>query len=267
MSYIVIVDDNPGRAEKLAQMLRAAISEVDVYMRRFEPERWEKHREGDVFDKSEIPNIQAEMVFIHYTNEKEIISTQPKLEIWYGGNGIEKDKGKQWNIHFSLSSSRDVEQIVSIPRIIELWEWAINPQREGTELPYLLRPPASIEYLSALFILCQGYLAAHADSRLSGWDVLVSTYPEMVETACNREEEIKKPSWWLSVFGVTQEWKKRFDEEIRSLKANEKHKVAIEKLFEAFEKGGEFQAIVNNDVVYRAYDALRALLGNNEEAK
>ena len=68
------------------------------------------------------------------------------------------------------------------------------------------------QYLTALAILCQGYLAIHSESeKFAGLsDSLIS---QVKKNLNNKQEQVSKARWWLEVFGLWDEQNQRINAE------------------------------------------------------
>ncbi len=165
---------------------------------------------ADNFERAvDWPTTRFSLLLLHHSNEDVWKETgrEPGVTIRYTGgdppSGGEDDR--LWIRQRRIDSS---SAALSEDEARQILNWAASDPRAA--LPAILQPPRSLEFLSALAILCQGYIAVHvkqsegADQRqvsealkIMGWDPgkhigLVQEDPATVED----------PGWWLDTFGV-----------------------------------------------------------------
>jgi hypothetical protein len=121
--------------------------------------------------------------------------------------------------------------------------------------------PVGLDQLSALSILCQGYLAAHGGKGLENWSNLSDELRACVASP-EMQAKVSKLNWWRSVLSSSENWKERLEQEademarLRSLSDEFK---TVKHFAKAIEEGGEFPELVEP-----TYQAIRRLLGKNK---
>jgi len=118
--------------------------------------------------------------------------------------------------------------------------------------------PLTLNHLSTLSILCQGYLAAHGGSGLNGWEELGMEIKRRVVSSRNRER-LLEPSKWCGVLSSSDDWQAKLRREaieqarLRSLPGEAEK---IMRFIEVLEADREW-----SELVEPTYQATRRLLG------
>lgn len=124
-----------------------------------------------------------------------------------------------------------------------------------------LRHP-SIEYLSALLILCQGYLGASiADGEITDEDTMKlidwdSEIPVRFPALATQAKEVKKASWW-SALGEPQEFEEKIKLEFIALDEDEKLKQFLQLVLEK-------RGIEDYKIVKYCYKKIKEELGGKK---
>jgi hypothetical protein len=128
------------------------------------------------------------------------------------------------------------------------------------ELVSLLEPPKYAAELTALAVLCQGYLAAHGGSNLEGWNGIPE---ELRNQAISKQKLVSSLAWWLKVFEHCPDWKNTLINATQELTEKKGHKpditAAINNLVDALDRGREDTSI-DRQTVEAAYAACESLL-------
>ena len=238
--YSVIVID-PGSSNNARQqaMLNVFLQVSEIYLlneggkikRRLPSGLWEGV-EGDV---------DFLLCLIHCGDKKLLNLVEAKVIIWYSGeqgddSRCPEGQDKIWR---AIGSA---QQAVSIDESTELLDYAVEKANgKKTEKPACLGSPATF-ILATFAILCQGYLAVHAEYKeldkdwkdqdiapaleQMSWN---SVDKSMIPSSLGKKEsteKIRNPSWWWTVFerdfedrksllaAVKKEWDESSDKEI-----------------------------------------------------
>lgn len=203
MAVIAIVDGGEDRAGMIARKVFDCRKGIDIYL--FRIREWKKFDpKGGLFHKAAYPS-RINLALIHYRDDKVQLergriavedAIKPSMEIWYGGNGAEPDRGKEWNLSAILGTVSEVRSNLDKSGLAELLNWALlaPSERARIDLPYLLRTPTQI-ITAALAFVCQGYLAAH--------------FPKPNEAKGEVKKALEKMGW--SGFAVTKRGQRLID--------------------------------------------------------
>lgn len=238
--YSVIVID-PGSSNNARQqaMLNVFLQVSEIYLlneggkikRRLPSGLWEGV-EGDV---------DFLLCLIHCGDKKLLNLVEAKVIIWYSGeqgddSRCPEGQDKIWR---AIGSA---QQALSIDESTELLDYAVEKANgKKTEKPACLGSPATF-ILATFAILCQGYLAVHAEYKEQdkdwknqdiapaleqmGWNTVDKS---LIPSSLGEKEKVKKvrdPGWWWTVFdidiedrksllaAIQKEWGKSNDKEI-----------------------------------------------------
>lgn len=110
------------------------------------------------------------------------------------------------------------------------------------------------KHLIALSILCQGYLAAHGQTKeLTGWEKVPDEFKEKVKSKADNTE---KKSWWTSALG-NDEFK--IQDELKAVPDDKDNKKKdVQDLITAIYTNGD--ALPDGNLVAKAYSALKSIL-------
>jgi hypothetical protein len=233
MRNVVICDRETLRCKAWARMCARVAPECEIFAiyeakPTHQPDSRERRRARLYFRTtdsfSSTPAPEAYVVALrHYRDENIVISPEPRVEIWYGGNGQEMYHQKAWNLVTAIASADAVNELPEA-EVEELIRWATAAPLSPRDVPRLLRLPLADDEIHCLYILCQGYLAAwvspdppshrgtacRSDGTLeravreSGWPAFHrdhSLHPGLASLRIpSSKEELRKkvsdPSWW-----------------------------------------------------------------------
>jgi hypothetical protein len=170
----------------------------------------------DPVRKIAFKNKDGELVFRYLLPVPR--TTYSGLAPEFSGNGKMKDPRweravDKWQQLFEAILDRTV-----------LDSWFENPGNKGVSkiLNEIFSEPASIEFLAALSMLCQGFLAACAEKKEGKWepaeirDTLLQTgFPAYVDSGApgvdvlisnlrSKRDRVSNPSWWSAIFAGNQ---------------------------------------------------------------
>jgi hypothetical protein len=217
MSISVLVVDSAGRKRGQSNALAFYCHEVKTYF-------YDGHRLAELpnWDLDELTPTHVSLVLLHNSDKEkwENLNCSADTIIRYTGGSppIHSQEHEIWIRERSITSSEDA---INQTEALEIIEWLTsNEQRyPSAQLPNILHPPRVVELLPALAILCQGYLAVHAEYNASnqGWG------PPEIATALglmggnnlahltkslssdyrrDKAQTLSAPGWWLEVFGL-----------------------------------------------------------------
>ena len=217
MSISVLVVDAARRERGRANALAFHRNEVTTYFydsrRLFRLPNWDT----DVSAPSTVS-----LVLLHDSDKEELKNlncSAGKIIRYTGGSPpLHSQAHEIWIRERSITSSEDA---INQAEALEIIEWLNSDKQRypGEKLPDILQSPKVIELLPAIAILCQGYLAAHAEYDksnkswgppeietalgLMGWNNLAKlAETTIVGNLKDKTEIIITPQWWLEVFGL-----------------------------------------------------------------
>lgn len=215
MSISVLVVDAARRERGRANALAFYQNEVTTYFydgnRLFQLPDWDT----DVSTPSKVS-----LVLLHDSNKEEWrnLNCPAGQVIRYTGGSppVHSQTHEFWIRERSITSNKDA---INQSEALEIIAWLTSDKRgHSTErLPDILQSPRVIELLPAIAILCQGYLAVHAECpeieealELMGWNNLSeSNKTALIGNLKGQVETITAPQWWLEVFGLWDSAKER----------------------------------------------------------
>ena len=237
--YIMVVDlDSSEKALPIAKRFLDLASRVFYIQHSGMVREIKKNGEDNEYTTS-LPEFQ--LIFLH-NQYKDDIPKEAKYRClinYSGGEGHFSKKNGHWEYWLNRKIS-DEDDIPSESEARQLLEWAIECKEE--DMPAILLPPQGASGLIALSILCQGYLAVHAnckepDKDWKDQDISIALEQmswntvdkSLIPSSLGEKEKIKKvrdPGWWWIVFetdiedrksllaAIQKEWDKSNDKEI-----------------------------------------------------
>ena len=219
---VIVIDPGSSNNDRQQAMLNVFLQVSEIYIlneggkikRRLPSGLWEGV-EGDV---------DFLLCLIHCGDKELLNSVKAKVTIWYSGeegddsSRCPEGQDKIWR---AMGSA---QQAVSIGEATELLNYAVE-KANGREIekPACLERPATF-ILTTFAILCQGYLAVHAEYKEQdkdwknqditpaleqmGWN---SVDKSMIPRRLGKKEKIAKvrnPGWWWIVFETDIEERK-----------------------------------------------------------
>lgn len=237
--HIMVVDLEPS--EKVRRLVRRFL---DLASRVFyiHPSGVVREIQKNGKDSEYTTNLpELRLIFLH-NKYKNVLPKEAKYRClinYSGGEGHFSKKNGHWEYWLNRKISNE-DDIPSETEARQLLEWAIECKEE--DMPAILLPPQGASDLIALSILCQGYLAVHANCRepdkdwkdqniaialeQMGWN---SVDKSMIPPRLGKKESIEKvrnPGWWWTVFDrglkerkdlmavAKKEWDESSDKEI-----------------------------------------------------
>ena len=221
---VLVLDKKGERAETNARAF--SICNVDTFL--YSPGEGRYRLSDDGKEKADLPG-EFSLLLLHDTDRTrwgKLSRRKACLIVRYtGGDERRESEGEHWIRQRSITGKRDA---LSPKEAQQILSWANEfLQGEDAELPPIMQEPANVDHLSALSILCQGYLAVHAEAydEKEGWepeeisDALEQmkwTEELMSSGMTSRVEEVTKPDWWR-VFddedGILDEAKQEWGDE------------------------------------------------------
>jgi hypothetical protein len=237
--YIMVVDlESSEKAFPIARRFLNLASRV-FYIQHTDKVREIKKNGNDSDYTTILPEFR--LIFLH-NKYKNVLPKEAKYRCLINYSGGEGHFSKK-NAHWEYWLNRKINNENDMPSVTEtrqLLEWAIECKEE--DMPAILLPPQGTSGLIALSILCQGYLAVHAnckeqDKDWKDQDISIALEQmswntvdkSLIPSSLGEKEKIKKvrdPGWWWIVFetdiedrksllaAIQKEWNASSDKEI-----------------------------------------------------
>ncbi len=243
IANILVVDERPGRAEAIASAFDTHLKGIDVFF-------YDGESKQDISTKlpCNLPE-SISLLVLHNRNKKFLDYINLNQEnilvpiIRYTGGpppGEEEYPGETWVRKRSIDGAEDAPTGQEVKEVLD-WGNHILEGNEDPPIPSLFIAPGVMNYLPALAILCQGYLAVHASNggdennslkpalEQMGWFDLGDDREKIDESLSKNKEQVESANWWLAPFGLDglemddSKWNE-FEEKLR----NEKEDVGEE---------------------------------------
>jgi hypothetical protein len=133
------------------------------------------------------------------------------ITVFYsGGGGTFPNSERAERVWPDLKDKADVRNIFASGGAKLLLDYARAVSRgEAFQRPWFLEPPVALECLSALTILCQGYLTLHSErpevvealARMGWWQLPKELRQELTKNSGAQAGGCETVGWWLDALG------------------------------------------------------------------
>jgi len=260
LSILVLDATNRNRGKEITENFFS--DEVAIY---FYEGEYTHLFDGKKFIYGNLPDA-INLLVLHNNDEGSWKELQKEADItvrYTGGDITEKtdeSKGIYW-IQRSVVKGTEIDK----KDADEITNWAKDKiENRETSIPHILRD-SSNSYLTALSILCQGYLAAHgAKYILKGWDEVWNKLSEKIRDDKNpyqlvedKRKNTEAKRWWKGALGADQA------EILKELNATPIGKNAEKEKVQAlidtiYNEDGD--TLPNGELVAETYTALESIL-------
>lgn len=186
-----------------------------------------RHDASNLERSTKLPEV-ADLLVLHKNDEATWVSQHrgSSIQVYFSGGGAPKahSANEIW-IERPVHSPMDVLSSEEARQVLD-WAHRILSGESNVELPWVLRPTKNLQVLSALAVLCQGYLAVHWDiekrqpdlgtengdahrvvlqaQKEMGWHLVDSeTLDSQLRDAhaCRElQTEVRAAGWWMAPF-------------------------------------------------------------------